>query len=288
MKPLFGFNKTTNSAGYAHKFIIKEISKSLETEYDEIATISYNINKKLQNKMKKYAKYVIFFGAILFFIAMGSALVHGWDVLFNEQKYSFILGIIGIVVGLIMQIVSLFIKPRKAVLEDLEWNKRELARWIKKRNEYFGFDNNYEEIDILCPQYAIKDGVVKLEVPMGIFNNIPTVMYKKDNNLYISDNLSLYEIPLENFVKIETVNGKKGFLNWTQKEEFTKEYQQENNIFKGSTGYRAYSYKKVIFNFEGEEYYFEVLPYDFEVLSKIFEEEKEVTSELEETTKKLD
>lgn len=272
MKPLFGYNKTTNSAGYAHKFIVKEISKPLETEYDEIATISYNIHKKMQNKLKKYSKYIIFFGAILLIIAIGSALVHGWNVLFKEQKYIFILGILGVVVGTIAQIISLFIKPRKALIEDLEWNKREFARWIQKRNEYFGFEADHEEIDILCPQYSIKNGIVKLEVPMGIFNNIPTVMYKKDNNLYISDNLSLYEIPMENFVKVEKIKDKKGFLNWTQKEEFSKEYQQANNIFKASTGYRAYEFERVIFNFEGEEYYFETLPYDFEGIEKIFNE----------------
>ena len=97
---------------------------------------------------------------------------------------------------------------------------------------------------------------------------------EKDNNLYISDNLSLYEIPFECFEKVITVNEKIGFLNWTQKEQFTKEYQQTNKIYKASAGYRAYSYKRIIFKFEDEEYYFDTLPYDFEGIEKIFGSEK--------------
>lgn len=269
MKPLFGFNKTTNTAGYAHKFIVKEISKSLENEYDEIATVSFNIHKKLENKMKKYAKYVIFFGAIMLIIALSSAMLHGWNVLFDEQKYSFILGVVGTIAGIIMQVVSIFIKPKKAILEDLEWNKRELAKWYEKRNEYFSFNSEFEEIDILCPQYSIKKDVVKLEVPGNIFNNIPVIMYRNNNFIYICDNLSLYEIPFENFVRIETINDKRSFLNWTHKEKYTKDLV-DKGIYKATAGYRVYSYQKIVFSFDDEEYYFEVLPYDFDAVSNVF------------------
>ena len=48
-----------------------------------------------------------------------------------------------------------------------------------------------------------------------------------------------------------------------------------------SASYKAKSNIKVIFNFEGEEYYFEVLPYDYEDIYKIFEVQVETKEENE-------
>lgn len=277
MKPLFGYNKTTEKPGYAHKFITKTITKSLENEYDDIAQASYNITKKMENKVKKYSIYIIFFGAILVGICLLFGFQDGFVKMWESRSWLCILGGIAIIVGIIARIASIFIKPKPSLLEDLKWNKEELENWHKKRDEYFNFPNERYDIDILCPQYKEKNVEVKLEVPLGVFNNIPTIMYKDENTLFISDNLSLYEIPLKNFVKLQKQEESRSFLNWTQKEPCTKEYQEKynNQVYKMSASYKTKSNIKVIFNFEGEEYYFEVLPYDYEDIYKIFSNNEE-------------
>lgn len=283
MKPLFGFNKTTEKPGYAHQFITKTITKALENEYDEIAQASFNINKKMENKVKKYSLLITVFGLILLGICLLFGFQDGFDKMWESRSWLCILGIIATIVGIVARIVSIFIKPKPSLLEDLKWNKEELENWHKKRDEYFAFPHEKYDIDILCPQYKEKNGEVKLEIPLGVYNNIPTIIYKQNDTLYISDNLSLYEIPFQNFVRLEKQEESRSFLNWTQSEPCTKEYQEKcnNQVYKMSASYKAKSNIKVIFNFEGEEYYFEVLPYDYEDIYKIFEVQVETKEENE-------
>lgn len=289
MKPFFGFNKTTQQPGFAHQFITKSISKKLENEYDEIVQASYNIQRKLENKLKRYSKYIVFFGVVLLLVCAVFWFKDGFEKMWAERSLLFILGGIGTVLGIVCLIVSRFIKPNKALLEDLEWNKKELEEWYKKHKEFFAFGENTYKIDILCPQYKMKKDEVKIEVPFGIFNNIPTVMYKEEDKLCISDNMSLYEIPYENVSEIKFSKEPRVFYNWTQEEPFTKEYEEkmEKQIVKTGQGFKAMSCGRVIFNFEGDEYYFEFLPYDYAKIEEIFsdkityQEEQEVKEENE-------
>lgn len=277
MKPLFGYNKTTNEPGYAHRFITKTLPKGLENEYDEIVRASYNINRKLENKIKKYSKYIIMFGGILVVICLLFAFQDGFKKMWEERSYLLILGSIALVVGIVATIVSRFIKPKQEILEDLEWNKKELENWYKKRDEYFDVPNQKYEIDILCPQYSMKKGQVKLEVPFGLYNNIPSIMYKDEEKLYITDNISLYEIPFEAFKTIISTKEKRNFMNWTQKEEYGNDIKikYNNQISKSGSGYTSSTCMKIVFEFEEEEYYFEVLPYDYEDADEIFKRTSE-------------
>lgn len=282
MKPLFGFNKTTNEPSYAHKYITKTISKSLENEYDEIAQANYNINRKLDNKLKKYSFYIVLFGALLLVVGLYQAAIV--KVPWNEYSLIVILGAISFVFGIVARIIAQFLKPKQSLLDDLEWNNQEKENWYKKRDEFFDLPKGSYEVDIIALQYQEKNGEIKINAPFNSYNNIPTIMCVKDGILFVCDNLSLYEIPMEYFSSYQIINEPKSFMNWTQKERCTKEYSQSQNnqIQKGSGSYKALSYMKVFFNFHGEEYYFEVLPYDFEKIEKLFnqnqltiEEEKE-------------
>lgn len=285
MKPLFGFNKTTQQPGYAHQFITKSISKKLENEYDEIVQASYNIQRKMDNKLKRYSKYIIFFGVVLLLVCTIFWFKDGFQKMWEERSLLFILGSIATVAGIIATIVSRFIKPSKTLLEDLEWNKKELEEWYKKHEEYFNFGENTYKVDILCPQYKDKNGEVKIELSFGMFNNIPTIMYKNEDKLCVSDNMSLYEIPYENITKVIFSNEPRVFYNWTQEEPFSKEYEEkmQKQIIRAGQGFKASSCGRVVFNFEGEEYYFEFLPYDFEKIEQIFQDKIEVLEEPEAT-----
>ena len=181
----------------------------------------------------------------------------GFDSMWETRSWLFILGIIATVVGIAARIISIFIKPKQQILDDLKWNKEDLENWHKKRDEYFDFPNEKYNIDILCPQYSEKKDSIKLEIPLGVFNNIPTIMYRENDILYISDNMSLYEIPFKNFVRCEYISESRSFYNWTQEEQCTKEYQEKHNneVYKMSASFKSKSCMKVIFNFENEEYY---------------------------------
>lgn len=285
MKPLFGYNKTTNQPSYAHKFITKTISKKLEAEYDEIVQVSNNIHKKMENKLRKYSKYIIFFGISLLLVCCVFWFKDGFTKMWEERQMLLILGGISSIVGVVLVIVSLFIKPSKELLEDLEWNKKELAEWNKKLDEFFAFGDNTYKVDILCPQYSEKNGKVKLEVMFGLFNNIPTTMFIENDKLCVSDKLSLYEIPMENVTAVKFSKEPRPFYNWTQDEEYSKEYSEKvgNQIVKSGAGYKAMSCGRVYFNFEGEEYYFEFLPYDFYKINELFKDvlEKQEAETLE-------
>lgn len=286
MKPLFGFNKTTQQPGYAHQFITKSISKKLENEYDEIVQASYNIQRKMDNKLKRYSKYILFFGVVLLLTCTVFWFKDGFTKMWEERSLLFVLGAVASVVGIGCIIASRFIKPNKDLLEDLEWNKKELEDWYKKHEEFFAFGDNTHKVDILCPQYKEKNGQVKIDVPFGMFNNIPTVMFRQDDKLCVSDNMSLYEIPYENVTVVKFSKEPRPFYNWTQEEPFTKEYveKMENQIVKSGQGYKAMSCGRVIFNFEGEEYYFEFLPYDFDKIEKIFSDKIQIEEEPQEIT----
>lgn len=272
MKPLFGFNKTTQQPGYAEKFITKSISKKLENEYDEIVQVSYNIQRKMDNKLKRYSRYIIFFGIVLLLVCTVFWFKDGFPKMWEERSLLLIIGAIATLLGVGCLIASRFIKPSKDLLEDLEWNKKELEDWYKRHEEYFAFGDNTYKIDILCPQYKEKNGNVKVDVPFGYFNNIPTIMFKQDDKLCVSDNMSLYEIPYENITAVKFSKEPRQFYNWTQKEPFSKEYveKMEKQVVKAGQAYKAMSCGRVIFNFEEEEYYFEFLPYDYDKIKEIF------------------
>lgn len=286
MKPLFGFNKTTQQPGYAHQFITKSISKQLENEYDEIVQASYNIQRKMENKLRRYSKYILFFGIMLLLVCCIFWFIErDFMKMWETRSFVFILGCIGTAGGLIALIASFFIKPNKELLEDLEWNKKELEDWYKRHEEFFNFGDNTYKIDILCPQYKEKNGQIKIELAFGMYNNIPTIVYKEEDKLCISDNMSLYEIPYENVSSVMFLNEQRNFYNWTQTEKLTKEYEEKLNgqITKNGSGFKAKTCARIVFNFEGEEYYFDVLPYDFEKIEVLFSD-KLVKEEVQEIT----
>ena len=272
MKPLFGFDKTNNKPSKASEYVTKTISKALENEYDEITQISFNIHKKLENKLKKYSKYIIFFGAVLVISCILLAIKdNSFSQMWEQRKIVLIVGGIALVAGIAARIISNFIKPKKELLEDLEWNKKELENWMQKRADFFEFDENIYKIDILHAMFTIKKGEVKPILTFGTYNNVPTVMFIKNGNFCVSDNINVYEFPLEYFKEVVEIEEKKAFSNWTQKEEYTQEYANsiDGAVVKKGITYHITKCKRVIFDIDGEEYYFEIIPYDFEKMDEL-------------------
>ena len=59
----------------------------------------------------------------------------GFVEMWQERASLLILGAVALVVGILARIFSRFVKPKKELLEDLEWNKKKLV--LLKNKFYF-------------------------------------------------------------------------------------------------------------------------------------------------------
>lgn len=243
-------------------FKIKEVSKELITELEELEKKAGSINKK--NRGFGGVFYFLFFMGLLFVISILSKLQENPKII-TESLSVFILGILAIVASIAYFIYD--VKRVKKLQKSEEVTNLEAGynKYFEKRNKELGVKEEAYDIDVLFD--FIKKN--KTEAYKGMVANIFVSAYVSDGYFCMVDTQSVYGFPVESFKEIVEVPEKVTFVNWNKKAPFNSEEYKSYKIKHTNLGFISPNKYRVIFTKDDEDYYFDVLPFDYENVKRL-------------------
>ena len=243
-------------------FKIKEVSKELITELEELEKKAGAINKQKRGFGGVF--YFLFFIGLLFVISFLTKLPENPNIIV-ESIGIFILSILAIIASIAYFIYDF--KRIKKLQKSEEVTNLEAGynEYFEKRNKELGVKEDAYDIDVLFD--FIKKN--KTEAYKGMIANIFVSAYVSDGYFCMVDTQSVYGFPLDNFKEIVEVKEKVNFINWNKNVQCNSDEYKKYHIKRTNIGFISPNKYRVIITKDDEEYYFDILPYDYDNVKKL-------------------
>lgn len=165
-------------------------------------------------------------------------------------------------------------KRKKKITEyekDDEIKDCEDRKYILQALSYLGVPKSAKNVDIICPNYVIRNGepVLKSLKVFG-FLNAELKLFSDESAVYIADAENLYFIGFTDIEKISKYNRKLNLMFWNKNIGYNEEKYQKYNIKKcGESNYTINEYYSLDINRDGETYKMYFPPYELDVIERL-------------------